>query len=121
MSTCLTHKLTSEAAGDLQATYQYWGALLFAYMDASSAQTYVFQMQVDTAARLWIDSALIIDATCMALAQDSQHLCCILRILSTVVSYPAYGTQYTFLRSIAFPSIRSSLFGPALSCCSLPV
>ena len=49
---------------DMQGTYQYWGAKLFSYLHASVAQTYAFQMQVDSAARLWANNTLIIDATC---------------------------------------------------------
>ena len=49
---------------DMQGTYQYWGAKLFSYLHATVAQDYAFQMQVDSAARLWVNSTLIINATC---------------------------------------------------------
>ncbi len=49
---------------DTQGTYQYWGAKLFSYLRASAAQDYSFQMQVDSAARLWVNNTLIINATC---------------------------------------------------------
>ena len=49
---------------DMQGTYQYWGAKLFSYLHASAADDYSFQMQVDSAARLWVNNTLIIDATC---------------------------------------------------------
>lgn len=49
---------------DMQGTYQYWGAKLFSYFHASVPESYLFQMQVDSAARLWVNGSLIIDATC---------------------------------------------------------
>lgn len=71
----LWYKLTSQAMADMQGTYQYWGAQLFSYFDATVASTYVFQMQVDSAARLWVQGTLVIDATCMALAQHLNSMC----------------------------------------------
>ncbi|KAL0056133.1 hypothetical protein WJX82_008016 [Trebouxia sp. C0006] len=52
-------------------TYQYWGAKLFSYLHATVAQDYAFQMQVDSAARLWVNSTLIINATCAQNATQS--------------------------------------------------
>ncbi len=49
---------------DLQGTYQYWGAKLFSYFHAAVAQRYLFKMQVDSAARLWVNGTLVINATC---------------------------------------------------------
>lgn len=53
----------------MQATYQYWGARLFSYYNApsGSGSTFTFYMKVDNAARLWVDSTLIINATCTGL------------------------------------------------------
>lgn len=56
---------------DMQGTYQYWGARLFSNLVINTATLYEFQMRVDSAARLWIDSILVIDATCMPLAHTS--------------------------------------------------
>lgn len=55
----------------MQGTYDYWGALMFSYLHASSANTYLFEVLVDNAARLWVDDTLVIDATCKALAQHA--------------------------------------------------
>ena len=52
---------------DMQATYQYWGARLFSYFHAPTTDIYAFGMQVDSAARLWLDNTLLINATCTSL------------------------------------------------------
>ena len=51
----------------MQGTYQYWGARLFTYLNAQTSNTYVFGIQVDNGARLWVDNTLIVDATCTSL------------------------------------------------------
>ena len=55
----------------MQLTYDYWGALIFGYLENpnAAATDYIFQMQVDNAARLWVDGTLVIDATCMSPVQ----------------------------------------------------
>ncbi|KAL0020762.1 hypothetical protein WJX77_010440 [Trebouxia sp. C0004] len=52
-------------------TYQNWGALLFSYLKASAAQDYAFQINVNSAARLWVNNTLIINATCEQTAYGS--------------------------------------------------
>lgn len=58
------HKLISEAMTGMQGSYQYWGARLFSYFHAPNASAYAFEMQVDDAARLWVDNTLVVDASC---------------------------------------------------------
>ena len=65
-----------EAMLDMQGTYQYWGARIFSYFRAPSNNGYVFQMQVDSAARLWVDNTLLINATCMPLTQIKLWVIC---------------------------------------------
>ena len=50
----------------MQGDYTYWGALFFSYMHAKETNTYAFAMNVDNAARLWVNGTLVIDATCKA-------------------------------------------------------
>ncbi|KAL0055724.1 hypothetical protein WJX82_003766 [Trebouxia sp. C0006] len=52
-------------------TYTNWGALLFSYLHASSPADYAFQINVDSAARLWVNNTLIINATCNQTAYGS--------------------------------------------------
>ncbi|KAL0020817.1 hypothetical protein WJX79_011000 [Trebouxia sp. C0005] len=54
-----------------QGTYQNWGALLFSYLHASVAQDYAFEIYVTSAARLWVNNTLIINATCNQTAYGS--------------------------------------------------
>lgn len=61
----MSRKLASEAMAAMQGTYQYWGARLFSYFEASAANSsYAFQVQVNSAARLWVNNTLVIEATC---------------------------------------------------------
>lgn len=59
---------------NLQGTYQYWGARLLSFLPVSTARQYGFWMKVDSAARLWVNNTLVIDATCMSSAQHQFHL-----------------------------------------------
>lgn len=53
-----------------QGNYTYWGARLYSTLPVSTAPTtYGFQLQTDSAARLWINGQLVIDATCMSSAK----------------------------------------------------
>ena len=62
--------LAPKAICDMQGTYQYWGSRFFSLLYAGIDNVYAFQMQVDDAARLWINNVLVIDATCKRLAHS---------------------------------------------------
>ena len=64
----LKHVVTQLPVAIMQETITYWGGRLFSYMNAKMANSYVFQMYVDNAARLWVDNTLVINATCATLA-----------------------------------------------------
>ena len=83
-------KLAPEAMGDMQGTYQYWGARLFSTIPVTAASNYAFQMQVDNAARLWVNNILVIDATCMSSAQHKLHYN---STLSVDLSHPRKSTS----------------------------
>ena len=51
--------------GEIQGTYQYWGARILTWLNSPVTQNAALQMQVDSSARLWVDGTLTIDATCM--------------------------------------------------------
>lgn len=65
---------TPKATGDMQGTYQYWGARFFSLMYIGTETSYTFQMQVDDAARLWINNTLVIDATCRSPTHNKLHM-----------------------------------------------
>lgn len=90
-----THPRT-QATADMQGSYQYWGAKMFSYLHATSAGTYLFAMTVDDAARLWIDGALVIDATCTPHARHpQQHVCCIHVLTPVPATHPVIGWTCT--------------------------
>ena len=49
----------------VQETHTYFAVYLFSYLRAiTGGANYIFTLQVDSAARLWVDNELIINATC---------------------------------------------------------
>ena len=58
----------------MQGTYQYWGARFFSLLYIGTATFYGFQMQVDNAARLWVNDTLVIDATCRSRVHNKLQL-----------------------------------------------
>lgn len=57
----------------MQETLTFWAALLFSYVNAPYAGTYIFQVNSDNGARLWVDSVLVVNATCTYSQQQEQH------------------------------------------------
>lgn len=48
----------------VQLSLTYWGALMFAYVNAPISGNYTFLVNSDNGARLWVDSTLVVNATC---------------------------------------------------------
>ena len=93
----LCHPVAPQSSVEMQGTYTFWGARLFSYLNISVPDdTWIFQvgqnvchalccvksipltlyiwlqMHVSSAARLWVNNTLVIDATCTA---HVQHHC----------------------------------------------
>ena len=94
-----------KAMDDMQGTYEHWSAQLFSYFSAANAATYVFQMQVDNAARLWVNDTLVINA-CMSLAPQA----CTLHIVKEIAlsNLAAAWHHYILLEALPFDATTST-------------
>lgn len=50
----------------VQTSYTYWGARILGYYNVATGNVgnYTFMINVDNAARLWVDGTLVVNATC---------------------------------------------------------